>query len=499
MFNEYAWDLYAKSGGNKTAEMFNELLTGNLTNDLITQITELHSFFFTGKITLAHEAKQLEDVIAYLKNLSVEELNEQEPTHTYEDDSVIDADDAFCGFYLNLNAGCQYNDKETFEEFSAGIAFYSTLLAISYPAFFIPYFFRLNFNFLTRISEDFEIELPEIPAKKDYKGRLFYYKSVCDALKSFQHSHNLSDSELCAFLYDFAPKYIGGTESYIVDNLPEAKSAFFIGGSRDDAFLTDDSNAITIWQCNPETRVGDMIVMYIRTPVSAICSIWRSRSIGFNDPFFYYYRCTFIGNPVQIKPISLDTLRNDETLSKMWIVRKNMQGINGVELKPSEYNRIIDLAGVDLPHLEYEIPGNDVAFNREKDVENKLVKPLLKQLKYGEQDYVQQLYLEIGNHNHALIPDFVILPRKVQGNQTAFAVLEAKLTIQNQKQLNDASVQARSYSKLLGAKYQLIASKEGIWLFSSTDDFAEVQFSANWTELKEADKFYQLYKAIGNH
>ena len=48
-----------------------------------------------------------------------------------------------------------------------------------------------------------------------------------------------------------------------------------------------------------------------------------------------------------------------------------------------------------------------------------IIKPLLKQLGYSEQDYVQQLYLEIGNPNHALIPDFMLLPEMHYGHQSA--------------------------------------------------------------------------------
>ena len=181
----------------------------------------------------------------------------------------------------------------------------------------------------------------------------------------------------------------------------------------------------------------------------------------------------------------------------MWIVRKNMQGLNGVELKPSEFNRILDLAKSDIPRLKFDVPDNDAEFSKERDVENKLVKPLLKRLEYEESDYIQQLYIEIGNHNHALIPDFVLLPSKSHGRQIAFAVLEAKLSIKNQKQLEETITQARSYAKLLGAKYQMIASKEKIWLFSEKDDFAKEIFSACWSDLHDPDTFSQLYKFVG--
>ena len=77
------------------------------------------------------------------------------------------------------------------------------------------------------------------------------------------------------------------------------------------------------------------------------------------------------------------------------------------------------------------------------------------------------------------------------------AYLQAKLSITNQKQLEETITQARSYAKLLGAKYQMIASKEKMWLFSEEDDFAKDIFSADWSGLHDPDKFLQLYKLVG--
>lgn len=110
-----------------------------------------------------------------------------------------------------------------------------------------------------------------------------------------------------------------------------------------------------------------------------------------------------------------------------------MQGLNGVELLPSVYNHLLDMAKSDLPRLEFIITDNDLVLSREKDVENKLIKPFLKELGYEDSDYKQQLYIEIGNHNHALIPDFVIHPIVSKGHQSADFIIEATLSISSTK------------------------------------------------------------------
>jgi len=240
-----------------------------------------------------------------------------------------------------------------------------------------------------------------------------------------------------------------------------------------------------------------MIVMYLRSPISAVDSVWRSVSVGFNDPFFYYYRCTYIANPVAIKQISQKQLQKDAVFKNVSIVRKNMQGINGVELKPSEYNHLMDLAKADIPRLTFEIIDGDQEFTTEKDVENKLIKPLLEKLGYSDEDYTQQLRIRVGNRNFKLIPDFVLSPVLSQGHHSAFAIIEAKLHIPNSKSMEDVKIQARSYAVQLKTKYSIIASKDKLWISAAEDDYTKDIFVATWSELKNADTFSLLYKLIG--
>ena len=174
-----------------------------------------------------------------------------------------------------------------------------------------------------------------------------------------------------------------------------------------------------------------------------------------------------------------------------------MQGINGVELLPSQYNYLMDKAEATVPRLEFCISSGDSKFALEKDVENKLIKPLLVKLGYTENDYVQQLYIEIGNRNHALIPDFVIMPHKTKGHYSSKHLIEAKLSIPSLAYLEEVKTQARSYAKLLGVEYAVVASKEKLWVTSQSDDYSADVFSASWDELKNADVFAQLLKLIG--
>lgn len=486
MFNDYIWQLYLNAGGKDVVSMFERNLTIGLSDDYAKFITELRKSYCPLKSVLDCTSKDLLE-LSQLFDEGFSLLDEGEYT-------ILSAMESLHNW---INEDGQQSAQNVFDCFSSSISFFTTLLSVELPELFVPYYFKYNFNIFEKIANEFGIELLPLPLKRDYEGRFYYYAAICVSLLDFRKQHKLSPYELCAFLYDFAPKYIGGIDSYIINDLPEPKSAFFIGGSKDDKFLSSNSDAITCWQCNPDTRAGDMIVMYLRTPISAVDSVWRSVSIGFNDPFFYYYRCTYIAHPVAIKQISQKQLQKDEIFKNVPIVRKNMQGIDGVELMPSEYNHLMDLAKADVRRLEFALSNTNQQFVNEKDVENKLIKPLIEKLGYTEDDYVQQLQIRVGNKNFKLIPDFVLLPVTTIGHHSAFALIEAKHNIPNKKAMEEAKAQARSYAVQLKAKYAVIASKDKLWLYSPTDDFTNEQFSATWGELGNADTLSKLIKLIG--
>lgn len=487
MFNSYIWETYLAGGGKETVAFFETAFSGGFSKEYADKVANLHKAYCPSKSLNNDLRTQMLELFASLC----------EGETFFEDDKYYSFESAMnhiCSLFLQGN---EDSFQKAFDAFSGSIEYFSTLFAIELNELFLPYYFKCNFNLVEKIADEFDIELPDLPAKRDYENRILYYRAFCSIMYDFRMSHNMTSAELCAFLYDFAPNYVGGMDSYIIKALPEPKSAYFIGGKKGDAFLSQNADEITCWQCSPDTRAGDMIVMYLKTPISAIDSVWRSVSVGFNDPFFYYYRCTYIANPVGIERISQKNLQEDAVLGALPIVKKNLQGIDGVELLPSHYNRLMDMAKADVPRLEFCISNGDTKFALEKDVENQLIKPLLEKLGFSKSEYVQQLYIEIGNRNHALIPDFVILPCKTKGHYSAHYLIEAKLTIPTLSYLEEVKTQARSYAKLLGAKYSVIASKEKLWITAQNDDYSTDVFSASWDELKNADVFSRLLKLIG--
>lgn len=502
MLNKYIWQLYKMAGGQNTIAFFQQDLEKELQDTYAEAIAEFQETYCACTGVVEETRSQLQD----LYKDTLQNPTPQEGTNLGGDSSGdISADlekinTIFQDWYQDRISEADGSDKDLFDWFVNSLSYFTTAFALDFPDLFIPYYFFANYNVLTKIADTFGINMPPLPAKADYRARVWHYAEICKAMRIFRQENALSPFELNAFLYDFAPRYVGGVESYIIEDLPEPRSAYFIGGGGDnlDATAEDNPDEISFWQCNPGARAGDIIVMYLRTPISAVSSVWRSMSVGFIDPFFYYYRCTYIGKPIKVKRLGIKQLKTDPVLGRMPIVLRNMQGINGVELMPSEYNRIVNLTEGEVPLLESVMESGTNTYENEKAVEEKLIKPLIERLGYSEADYVQQLYIEIGNHNHALIPDFVLYPTSSQGHYSGFTVIEAKRSITGKKQLEETKAQVRSYAKLLGVSYAAIASKEKVWVMSVKDDYSEAIFESSWEELADTDVFYSLNRLIGS-
>src|SRR5690606_32433174 len=173
--------------------------------------------------------------------------------------------------------------------------------------------------------------------------------------------------------------------------LPEPTNIWLTGGSKGDykSFLENPVvGAKSVWTCNENTKRGDIIVMYVLSPYSCIQSIWRADIDGVYTPFNYYNSRTKATEGIVVPHITLNELKADPYFSQLGITRKNFQGVNGVQFSAKDYKelqRLLTEKGFNvsaLPQLsrpDLEIEGN---LKNEKDVEEKLLIPLLEKLGY---------------------------------------------------------------------------------------------------------------------
>lgn len=388
---------------------------------------------------------------------------------------------------------------------SDSIAAISTFLHWRYPEWFIPYYFSHRFDQFAEICATFDILLPPIPGKAQKAARALYYLTINRVLQEFRDAQGLSAKELIAFLYDFAPRYLSVEED---DDLPPPQRAWFVMagvGTQEDFEFLDNATAASrsYWRGHRDARRGDIAVVWCASPRAQLHSIWRVEDDGFDDPFAHWYSLIKIGRPIKILPLKLGDMKAHPVLSASPMVRAHFQGSSGQYFRDADYQALLELFAskgfedTHLPRLAAVEEDCDHKVMNERDVEIRLIEPLLKRLGYTESDWTRQLRLRMGRGDR-VFPDYVVGASLAVGQERGNLVVESKYRIATQKELREAWIQGRSYALRLEAKYLMLAALEGIWLLSAKDGFRmEAAKSLRWAELNQPDAFFHVEHAIG--
>ena len=78
------------------------------------------------------------------------------------------------------------HENITERDFMTFVRQYSIHLWLYAPQFFFPYYFKMQFPKLENICKEFNIVLPLLPPKRDYKKHCFYYIEVCKSFYDFR-------------------------------------------------------------------------------------------------------------------------------------------------------------------------------------------------------------------------------------------------------------------------------------------------------------------------
>lgn len=479
-FNKFIWDNYRQTlrGQNKIKEFFNVSQASD--RELIEQICA-----FNGNAFNFYTPESFIDAISFFQ-YAYGKMIEETPINNIE---------LACELYESI-AVTEILDSSGKTEIPAGD--YQFLLqansALSYvlhffhPDFFIPNLYCFNFEAFIRLCNSYEdFSLPPIPKKSDYRSRYLYYAELCRLFFDIRTKWGLSSAEFCAFLYDFAPASIVQEEEQ--KELPQPSAIWCIGGNEDEPK--------GLWQCNEETKRGDIILYYRKSPTSAITHIFRADSDGLIDPFFHYYSRVKICSPIRIPNISCDFLKTDEYFSEHPLIKKNFQGVNGWPFKYRDYQRLLEILsgkGVStsgLPDLPKVEAATNVQIKLERDVEEKLLNPYLAQCGVSPEDYIRQMPLHMGRGD-VKYPDYAVYPYTEEGYETAQILIEAKLEIKNNREREDAFRQARSYALRLQSNYIILCDKNYMWIYSGADGVNYERYS--WAELRTADIFSKMKK-----
>ncbi|MDR1581689.1 MAG: type I restriction endonuclease subunit R [Prevotellaceae bacterium] len=480
-FSQYMWDLYKESSdGKKIIESFN-----------ITSEIDIEKHIGLYNKSLIKNAKFIADIseTIYCYNVS-----DYEPPANFEE--AIELYKSVIFSEINDSEVCIIDHGDYEMMLAANIAISYALYVFS-PEYYFPNLFKCNFLVLNRIVDNFGIELPSIPKKSDYKARCMYYMDLCKSFYDFRIKNNLSPPELCAFLYDFAPKLVKQKETPI---MPEPAQAWFIGGNL--TKLDKKLGEIDFWQANPETKKGDILVMYEKTPISAITSIWRARVDGVIDPFFHFYSNTAITDEIQIPHISLTELKADSYFSSHSLIRKNFQGVNGWQISSEDYSELIRIIKKKegkiekLPKLYKPTIRKNISITCEKDVEKKLLEPFLQELGVSPNDYIRQLPIRAGRGSK-IYPDYALFYDNTSGYEKAKVLIEAKYLMKNNKEIEECFKQARSYANILESNTIVICDMNYIMIYEKNEGFDRTNYCKYyWEEIENPDKFREIKRKI---
>lgn len=483
VFNQFIWDNYRQTSRGKAEIKSFRNLSEAFDEELVCQIKYSNKNIFS-----MFSPEAFFDALVFFQDVFKFIPREE----------ISDIDHA-CDFYARL-AETEIKDESGNVVMPAGDYQFllqantslSYALNFLYPDYFFPNLYCFNFGEFVKLCDNYEdLDIPEIPKKSDYRARYNYYADMCRVLYGFRTKNGLTSEELCAFMYDFAPRtYI---ETKKQKELPKPLSVWCIGGGVD--------HPKGLWQCNEQTRRGDIILYYQKHPKSAITRILRAETDGLIDPFFHFYSRTHLGESIHIPDISLNDLKEDIYFSTHSLVKKNFQGVSGWPMTHADYRRIIEILserGYDvsplptLPTVEFV---SDHEIRVEKDVEEYLLNPYLAACGITEEDYLRQMPLHMGR-GYVKYPDYAVFVDKKDGYETAKILIEAKLEIKNNKDREDAFKQARSYALRLQSEYIMLCDRNSVWIYEGADRVNYERYS--WGEMRTSEIFARMKRLFSD-
>ena len=476
-FSAYTWQLYRQSEqGNGIITAF----TSSIKENCYDLAVKYNSFIPQIGQKLYHDISEASYV--WLANEQIDSLHDARGAFEFLIDHGI------------REEGEYYFFPKDYQYILGAISPISFGLFYASPIYFLPNLFQYNFYALKKMVDYFELELPDYPKKSDYRARCMYYWALCEMFYKFRMDNDLSPEELCAFIYDFAPNVIGEQP---FAKLPEPTNAWFIGGILQDE--DKDPNYVSSWQANSETKQGDILIQYETAPISAITSIRIATTDGIIDPFFHWYTWAHMSHYKAIPPISLNDLKSDAYFSMHSLVRKNFQGVNGWQITGNDYSELLRMIREKggntevLPRLYAPPAPKTKEVKKERDVETELLEYYLGKLGFTEgRDYRRQLPIHAGR-GHRVFPDYALHYDATPDYERARVLIEAKLEMKNNAQIEECFKQAYSYAKLLESSVIVLCDKNCLIIYEKKDCFDRDRYTKiYWGELESSDKLNKL-------
>jgi len=376
------------------------------------------------------------------------------------------------------------------EAFKNKISLISLILNYLYPEKYL--FYRVSaleneifagFKFFSDIYDKFQFPFNKIGKNKD----------------SFEN-YLLLNEAMHSFALDIWPDI---KEKYIYKNLNyfmyqglgtlflniNNYNKYWIMATGPDNFNELDRESEVIWSGRKEMQVNDLVFMYRQAPRKAITDIFYVSSPPYFDPYGGWGGFWVpIKKITPIDDITMVRLKHDKILGNWGFAKCSSQGVVTDPVPYSMYNRLLELIGDDLCKKHNLLPEpmaktiNSGQYATEEEFENHVIEPLLKHWGFKFQRQYP-CYFIIGTQYHTCFVDFLI--HDDHGSLTLF---EDKIRINNDSELQNAVLQAKSYSLLLGIKNFVVASPEGFWIYELNKNMEKLIENISYDELKEKEE-----------
>jgi hypothetical protein len=371
--------------------------------------------------------------------------------------------------------------------FGDRVTLISFVLSQLYPDQFL--FFRTG-NLESAIFDGFGFfsdTLPQLSfsfsriGKTGFDRYLVLNGSLLDLAKDLWPDSERPQSRVLAFLYD---------QLALLFTTPTDYNRYWLAAGRPE-HATKEQNSkpgeMCDWSGKKEMCEGDLVFLYVMSPVKAFTGVYEVIGIPRADPWGGWEGLWVdLDKIAQIKGLTFNEMKIDPVLSKWGPVLRNFQGTVMEPIPHAIYNRLIELMPTMARDLNLEPePLSSLAesgiYASEADFEAKVVEPLLRGWGFN---FTQQApcRFQFGVNEHCGRIDFVV--RNARG---AIAVIESKLRILTDDELTRAVAQAKSYALMEGVTSFVVAAPEGFWCYSLERNREKLVHKFTHAELSKND------------
>jgi hypothetical protein len=303
---------------------------------------------------------------------------------------------------------------------------------------------------------------------------------IGEAAETFRVRHKLEPWQVWALVYDLGLRLLPPLAPYPQENPPRI---WVVAGNEPGGdFETVDKDKPTDihgWTINKKARRGDLALMYLLRPRSAIVAVYRCASDAFRDPFMQYWtgHRVQITDKIAIPWLTLNEMKTDPVLRDWCMVKCFFNNCLRVEVTPIIWERIKEIIREKEPKIGSDLDQYVVATSgvrmivedglSEEEFENRTVVPLLEKIGWDMARTVRRQHemdVKVGSGRPKRVRADFVGYRDAFGSDVLL-VIESKRHVRSDSELSIAVEQCESYAGKLRCGRFAVAAPEGIWVF----------------------------------